>query len=816
MKNFDLFLNEIQSIESNMNDFDHALYYELYPDLKANKVNTYIQLYQHYLRVGKMENRITNYNDFYKVFPYFDYKFYISNNKDIQNTLQIKYSTKVFLIPERFKERFAIIHYFLFGQYQNRLTTNKELVEHIPNPENLNESLPFLKGPKLTDVNSATNYYNAYLETGNSIVINEIDSNSDIGSLLFVDNKYPLNINYSQNIKEINNEIFIKKANINTISISNLLLDGNTVINNDLIINGNLFLNSNIYNTVSFSNTFIYNSNLVINGDLTLNNIDINDTFNLNCYKSINFNGVFNIIENSIKLEENNYIKFSLTNITKSNLLNFEILIENLCAETQSLFITDNTIINLNSDNQLEIIVDNNFILVNNYLELNKWNTIIITNNYVSVNNIIQDIVNINIDYNNIIIGNNIIISLFLKNIFLKNSFYIDITDTINVLENNPIMTFNKDTSIIKSDLLLTSNLNTNSSINCNELITSKLQIDNLFSVSNTCVLIGNINLNPDGNLLINNLNTNYINSNIIITNNINSNIINSNVISNSIFYNDIIYSNNINGNLINSQELSSNKLNSNNFISNEIITSNLQVQNIILDNVLTYTTTNSTPLTITENSIGIFNNSPLTHLDINGDVLIKGNLIIDNSISVNKINSNLNIEGTISNSIGTLYGPIILLQWSYFDIPVGEICNFGLSEPGNNTGYTGSQFSSGFGIQNCEVINNSARLIIRCQDISQLYNGPIGKKTVELIVCQLRYQGGNEIILYNTDIKTTYTDLSKSFTCNVDTSKGYFTVVSPFFQLQNLDVPSLGIRVLSMTNKGTYLRIGPTYLQFA
>jgi hypothetical protein len=314
-------------------------------------------------------------------------------------------------------------------------------------------------------------------------------------------------------------------------------------------------------------------------------------------------------------------------------------------------------------------------------------------------------------------------------------------------------------------------------------------------------------------------LNVNILNANSVTISSLTSTeLISSNLISIELTSSNLVCENFTSNNVSITNLTASNLTISDYFNTPQINTTNIQFLESSLNytnNALNYIIGNNYVLTLT-NNVGINNKNPQYTLDVCGDANISGNLLVNNITSDVLFNGNLTGNGTIAGSSGFLYGPTIILQYSYADVPIGNLYSFGYAEPGNDTGYTGSQFSNGMSIQNFEQVYSTARLIIRCQDISQLYNGPIGTKTASLVVSQIRYQGGTSAIIYNSsNISTTYIDITSTFTCNTDTSKGYSTIVSPFFTLVNLDVPSIGIRVTNMTNNGTYMRFGPTYLQF-
>ena len=66
-------------------EFDYNFYLSLYPDLKLNNINNESSAYNHFIKFGNKEKRITSIKKFYDKYPNFDYKFY----KKFYNDLKI-------------------------------------------------------------------------------------------------------------------------------------------------------------------------------------------------------------------------------------------------------------------------------------------------------------------------------------------------------------------------------------------------------------------------------------------------------------------------------------------------------------------------------------------------------------------------------------------------------------------------------------------------------------------------------------------------------------------------------------------------------
>ena len=796
MNNLDLFLNEIQNIESQINPFNYALYYELYPDLKQQRICTFMALYQHYIKYGKSQNRIANYSDFYNQFPGFDYNFYVNSNKELVNAIQIKYSSKIESISEPYKEHFAIVHYFLFGQFQNKLINPNSLLTVDLNPLNLPTKLSFLSGPQLGNATVANICYQEYL-TSNVVTIEPITEDliqeGNIGSVLFVNNTFPLNVSYSQNVRIFNGNLNIDNANIKHLEIntidSDLNIRGNLNING--VINSNSIVNQNLTTHYNYTNSFVFQDTFSV-----LGNLEVSTDLSLNDYTQINFIGNYTIITDMIKIDT---IQFNLIDLYTFT-IEFNLIVDDISTETQTIFECENFKINLNLFNQIEINYNDNVISGITQIVPNVMYFITITNNKLFINGNIDINLNLNKIYTSkCILGKNILVNLLLNNLRISNVIRYTNSFTINtnfIIDKNTLLL-----SEIQNNLLIFTGYSKIFQVNNNGLVISKGYV--------TQLITNDANINS-GNVC--NLNTNLINAHQINSNNSNLRIINSNLINCSNLNVDYIK--------IKSNTISIEKVN---ITEANIITGNIETINTINQNTTTgnfekiVTTSNLLIENNTISNVNNFNSNLIvldTNVNINSNLIVSGDTELSGNVNISQVNSNLYVNNEIYNNYGYLYGSTLLLQWDYFDIPVNTIYNFGLCEPGNNTGYSGSQFSTGFAIQNNPIINNSARLILRCQDISYNYTGSIGPKTFGLTVCQLRYQGDTPCVSINGDINTTYKDITETFLCNTETTKGYFTVVSPFFKLINLDVPTLGLRVVTTGTNGTHLRLGPTYLQ--
>ena len=303
----DLFINMIIQIENDIdnqtNNFDYLLYYTFYKTLlKEQNINSYIDVVSYYNRIGQYLGHIKNKAEFYSQYPFFDYKVYVSQNKDIKNALQIKYSSPIDDIPDEHKEYYSIIHFFRMGQFQKRISTSTDISNIYPNqfgyPLNLAYLNPPLMGNSLT-MASYANEFNA-INTNNAFILADLDidssfvKQSNIGSVLYVSNTYPLGVLYSENVREIQDVFYINSANIINLDIRNkanfsggmnvgggLLNIGtdSVTINNDTTIDGILTVNGLIIeNEITSVNatifvekeSYLYEQNLEVSGNVII------------------------------------------------------------------------------------------------------------------------------------------------------------------------------------------------------------------------------------------------------------------------------------------------------------------------------------------------------------------------------------------------------------------------------------------------------------------------------------------------------------------------------------------------------------------
>ena len=819
MKKLDLLLNEIGSIESSYtkNNFNHLLYYELYPDLKNLKLYSYLQLYNHYLTIGQAQGRIANYTDFYDKFPSFDYNVYITANKPILHALKIKYARPLDEINDEFKQHFAIVHYFLVGRHKDlQINSHSQLAN--PNPDGLLNKLSFLKEPSAGNIGLSLiqNY-----TSNNFTISSEFDlQDTDIGSILVVDNVFPLQVKYSQKIKELNDIIYIDTANITTTNITgDLNIYGNLNISNIVLANVDVFQNFNTQ--FMYNNSYIYTENTTFVGDTLLENLETHGNlvidggvFSQRNFSSFTYRIFGNVVcsGNILQMSPSSQIKIlqHFHNVSENYSLSFYLSLSDLTAESQSLFTTNNSSLNITTINNIELIINDQILAGSTMLSLNTFYKIcLIFNNgtysiYVNENVDSVGILDV-IDFGHFTIGNNILLPIEIQNFIIKENNNNNTLFEMKI-ENNEVFFYGNQISLnLGTNLEVSVPTIFNNDVNTNDIFTNNIYVADTAYLSNLSISY----LNIGNNFIVNESNVNFLND---ITMNGNLYVTGNSFLQNIKFDGNIICDNNGNGsvqlgvdNENNSLIYLSGNTSTIKFNENEINYSN----NIISVGNILY---------ISEN-VSIGSSVANYPLDVSVVSNFSGNVIANNihikSLSCESVKSNLYVDGTISNNSGFLYGPTLLLQWEYNDIPVGGVYSFGYSEPGNNTGFTGSQFNNGISIQNYEIENTTARLIIRCQDISPLYNGPIGPKLANLTVSQIRYQGGKSVILACANVASTFVNISETFTCTVDTFKGYCTVVSPWFKLDSLDVPSIGINILDMTNKGTYMRIGPTYIQY-
>jgi microcystin-dependent protein len=322
----DAYITQIINIELNIeqeyDEFNYLLYYALYPDLKDNRISSFVELLAHYNRTGKNEGRIKNRSEFYTQYPMFDYTAYLANNRDVKNQLQISYANKIEDISEPKKEYFSIIHFFLFGQLQSRVSNNANIFDIYPNPYGYPLHLQYLDPPLLGNSDVANTYSNIFnaIDTNNAYVLANLDvdsnfiTNSNIGSMLYVSNTYPLRVLYSENVREISNTLYINSANVKNLDVrgtsnlgggisvaggalnvtnSELKFDGNANISGILTVEG-IIVQSNVTNATIFVETenYLYEQNLKITGNIVVGaNAKIESNIYANSY-SYFYNGL--------------------------------------------------------------------------------------------------------------------------------------------------------------------------------------------------------------------------------------------------------------------------------------------------------------------------------------------------------------------------------------------------------------------------------------------------------------------------------------------------------------------------------------------
>jgi len=95
-------------------EFDYKFYLALYPDLKLNNINNESSAYNHFIKFGNKENRITSIKNFYIKFPNFNYKFYKNFYNDLKNLDEYQ----------------LIVHYIKYGKAEKRLINKNQLINN--------------------------------------------------------------------------------------------------------------------------------------------------------------------------------------------------------------------------------------------------------------------------------------------------------------------------------------------------------------------------------------------------------------------------------------------------------------------------------------------------------------------------------------------------------------------------------------------------------------------------------------------------------------------------------------------------------------
>ena len=163
-------------------------------------------------------------------------------------------------------------------------------------------------------------------------------------------------------------------------------------------------------------------------------------------------------------------------------------------------------------------------------------------------------------------------------------------------------------------------------------------------------------------------------------------------------------------------------------------------------------------------------------------------------SVGIGKTNptETLHVSGNLKGSVGTICHTF-LAQWTSTDLSLNQ--TLVLVEPGNASGYK-AWFHGG--------INGN------------LFDGSSDGISWNWIRLVIRGYGDNNAVLTGTLRTFTYFYAGNTYNANFNIGdaygRGYYTWISPWFQLATTDVPGIGIQVTSL-NTAT-VRIGPVYVQ--
>jgi len=128
-------IERINYLEGLSEQFDFIFYLTLYKDdLLKSGINNKSKARQHYLDFGIKEGRIKSTRDFYHLYPYFDWKYYVSIYPDVESD-----------------EMKAIVHFYNIGRFQMRTfedpnvsktkSTKLDLLGKIQDQEKIIENL---------------------------------------------------------------------------------------------------------------------------------------------------------------------------------------------------------------------------------------------------------------------------------------------------------------------------------------------------------------------------------------------------------------------------------------------------------------------------------------------------------------------------------------------------------------------------------------------------------------------------------------------------------------------------------------------------
>ena len=530
----------------------------------------------------------------------------------------------------------------------NAITCNNLFLSNLINNNNYNNTLRAIKAilPTVTILSKLTisnmTILNNNLNT-NNLIIDKLYQTNDLSVNTNIQGMYAFfnNITMLGNLNILNTGYFNKNIINNAWFNTNLYVSGlcnvnNIIINNDLMTN-NCYVqnittlsltsaNLNLQNCIFQSTSFLDNSNLNIYKNLTVNSLfNISSVNPLNFYNKSKIDGITSILSN-LNITNNGLIQGNLI-CTNSNLF-----VLNNSTSILPISLLSNLNMNIYNSNTLTI---NSNLTISAFTNLNNaiYNNLILSDLYISSSSKFDDDI-------------------------LINNFY-TVQNKLNISGNNTINIFYGNETTINSNLYVTNTTNLQNIITNTITLLSNINISQPSVLQNSTTMINNLYVSGFNNLskltCYSNLNVNNININNILYQKITW-LSSLNISYNTILSNSVIQQNTtINSNLYISNI---SILNTGTILSNLYVSGFSKLDNIISSNTITslnllgqeYNAYNKFNNMFISSTLSVFNSCNINNLVINDLTTIYSSLYITKS-SIFK-----DIIVTQANIIGTLY----------------------------------------------------------------------------------------------------------------------------------------------------------------
>jgi hypothetical protein len=322
-----------------------------------------------------------------------------------------------------------------------------------------------------------------------------------------------------------------------------------------VLANVDLFQNFNTQFT--YNNSYIYTENTTFIGDILIENLETRGNltidggvFSQKKFNSFTYSIFGNVVcsENTLQMYPSSQIKIQhFQNISQNYSLSFDVSLSDLTAESQSLFTTNNSILNITTINNIELVINDQILAGNTMLSLNTFYKIcLIFNNgtySIYINDSVDIVGNLDvIDFGNFTIGNNILLPIEIQNFTIKENNNNNTTLFEMKIENYEVFFYGNQTTL---------NLGTNLEVFVPTIFKNDVNTDNIFTdniyVTDTAYL-SNLSisyLNIGNNFIVNESNVNFLND---ITMNGNLYVTGNSFLQNIKFDGNIICENNGNG----------------------------------------------------------------------------------------------------------------------------------------------------------------------------------------------------------------------------------------------------------------------------